>query len=133
MQDFFKENGLSGNACDQRQVRELRGERCRILCGDFFDLRKNDLANVSAVYDRASLVALPPDMRERYARHLVDILPPATQILLVTFDYPQAEMQGPPFAVSVSEVEALYGKYAEIRLLAQKERCLKIRALSSVA
>jgi len=79
------------------------------------------MVNVAAVYDRASLVALPPEMRERYARHLVDILPPATQILLVTFDYPQAEMQGPPFAVSVSEVEALYGKYAEVRLLAQKD------------
>ena len=79
------------------------------------------MAKVSAVYDRASLVALPPDMRERYARHLVDILPRGTQILLVTFDYPQAEMQGPPFAVSVNEVEALYGKYADIRLLAQED------------
>jgi thiopurine S-methyltransferase len=79
------------------------------------------MAQVSAVYDRASLVALPPEMRERYAHHLAEILPPATQILLVTFDYPQAEMQGPPFAVSVSEVEALYDKYAEIRLLAQED------------
>ena len=101
--------------------RAARPDGVRILCGDFFDLGKADLAKVSAVYDRASLVALPPDMRERYARHLVDILPPATKILLVTFDYPQAEMQGPPFAVSVSDVEALYAKYAAISLLAQKD------------
>jgi thiopurine S-methyltransferase len=60
-------------------------------------------------------------MRERYAQYLVNILKSGTQILLITFDYPQAEMQGPPFAVSVKEVEALYGKYAEIRLLAQED------------
>jgi thiopurine S-methyltransferase len=79
------------------------------------------MAKVSAVYDRASLVALPPEMRERYASHLASILPHGTRVLLVTFDYPQAEMQGPPFAVSVQEVEALYGKYADIRLLAQED------------
>jgi thiopurine S-methyltransferase len=74
---------------------------------------------VKAVYDRASLVALPPEMRERYARHLASILPPGTQILLITFDYPQLEMQGPPFAVSAGEVEALYRDFANVSLLAQ--------------
>lgn len=120
-QDFFKENGLSPAQADSGKFDCREADGIRILCGDFFDLGKEDLATVSAVYDRASLVALPPEMRERYARHLVEMLPPATQILLVTFDYPQAEMQGPPFAVSVNEVEALYGKYAEIRLLGQEE------------
>jgi len=33
-------------------------------------------------------------MRERYARHMAEILPPASKILLVTFDYPQEEMPG---------------------------------------
>jgi len=94
------------------------GDGIRILCGDFFDLKKTDLAGVGVVYDRASLVALPPEMRARYARHLVEILPQGTQILLITFDYPQHEMQGPPFAVSQSEVERLYGRHAEIHLLA---------------
>lgn len=121
VQDFFKENGQSPTHAISGKFECCEADGIRILCGDFFDLGREDLAKVSAVYDRASLVALPPDMRERYARHLVEILPPATQILLVTFDYPQAEMQGPPFAVSVNEVEALYGKYAEIRLLAQED------------
>lgn len=71
------------------------------------------------VYDRASLVALPPEMRERYVSHMASILPTGTQILLITFDYPQPEMQGPPFSVSVSEVETLYCDHAEVRLLAQ--------------
>lgn len=90
-----------------------------ILCGDFFDLSKDDLGTTSAVYDRASLVALPPDMRARYTFHLLNILPPGTQILLITFDYPQWEMPGPPFGVSTDEVETLYRERAEVKLLAQ--------------
>lgn len=121
VQDFFKESGKSPAHTKNDRFETCEADGIRIMCGDFFDLGKKDLANISAVYDRASLVALPPDMRERYARHLVDILPSGTKILLITFDYPQAEMQGPPFAVSVSEVEALYGKYADIRLLAQQD------------
>ncbi len=116
---FFEENGhIPRHAADAR-FDSCEADGIRILCGDFFDLRKRDLAGVSAVYDRASLVALPPEMRERYARHLATILPPATRILLITFDYPQQEMPGPPFAVSANEVAALYREYAEVRLLAQ--------------
>lgn len=116
---FFEEIGLTPQHVTGEKFEYYEANGIRILCGDFFDLGKDDLAQVGAVYDRASLVALPPDMRERYARHLVSILPPATQILLITFDYPQTEMSGPPFAVSVNEVESLYREYAEIRLLAQ--------------
>jgi thiopurine S-methyltransferase len=121
VKDFFHEQGKSPERVSGGRFDNYIADGICLACGDFFDLSKEDMAQVSAVYDRASLVALPPDMRERYARHLVAILPPSTQILLVTFDYPQAEMQGPPFAVSVNEVEALYGKYAGIRLLAQED------------
>jgi len=119
VQSFFKENGYSPQQDSKGKFDCCEANGIRILCGDFFDLGKDDLAEVGAVYDRASLIALPPEMREQYARHLASILPPATQILLVTVDYPQAEMQGPPFSVTSEEVTALYRDYAEVRLLAQ--------------
>ena len=118
-QAFFKENGYFPQHLSIGKFDSCEANGIRILCGDFFDLSKESLENVGAVYDRASLIALPPDMRESYARHLADILPPGTQILLVTVDYPQAEMQGPPFSVTSSEVELLYREFAEVRLLAQ--------------
>ncbi|MFZ2300398.1 MAG: thiopurine S-methyltransferase [Gallionella sp.] len=118
-QAFFEENSYTPHRGTSGKFDRYEADSIRILCGDFFDLRKNELAKVGAVYDRASLVALPPDMRERYVRHLVNILPPATQILLIAFDYPQQEMPGPPFAVSTDEVEALYRPHAEICQLAQ--------------
>ncbi|MEW5905051.1 MAG: thiopurine S-methyltransferase [Pseudomonadota bacterium] len=119
VRDFFAENGLALTHASAGQFDQCEAEGIRILCGDFFELTREHLAQVRAVYDRASLVALPPEMRARYARHLAELLPPGTPVLLVTFDYPQDEMNGPPFAVSVDEVQALYGAYAEVRLLAQ--------------
>ena len=119
VQAFFQENGHTPHRSTTEKFEHYKAGGFSILSGDFFDLRKDDLAEVCAVYDRASLIALPPEMRERYVRHLVNILPPATRILLLTFDYPQSEMSGPPFAVSVNEVETLFRGFAEIRLLAQ--------------
>jgi len=58
-------------------------------------------------------------LRQRYAAHLRAIVPAKIKALLVTMDYPQAEMQGPPFSVTSEEVTALYRDYAEVRLLAQ--------------
>jgi thiopurine S-methyltransferase len=119
VQAFFKENGYTPNHATSEKFDRYDANSIRILCGDFFDLSKHDLAKISAVYDRASLIALPPEMRERYTHHLLSILPPATQTLLITLDYPQPEMAGPPFAVSANEVEALYHERFTIRLLSQ--------------
>lgn len=119
VQAFFNENGLIPQHARVGEFDRFEANGIRILCGDFFDLSKDEMTDVGAVYDRASLIALPAEMRKRYVRHLTGILPPATQILLIALDYPQPEMQGPPFPVPVGEVEALYREYAEVRLLAQ--------------
>lgn len=120
-QAFFSENGYTPQHAASGKFESYEANDIGILCGDFFDLSKDDLKKVNALYDRASLIALPPDMRERYVQHMVSILPPATQILLITVNYPQREMTGPPFAVSSGEVEALYNAHAEVRLLAKRD------------
>lgn len=121
VRDFFAENGMEASHTSGGQFDCCEAEGIRILCGDFFELTPAHMAQVRKVYDRASLVALPPEMRSRYARHLAEILPAGAQVLLVTFDYPQEQMSGPPFAVSEAEVRALYGEAADIRLLASED------------
>lgn len=118
-QAFFTESSRTPHCITSDKFTHLEADEIRILCGDFFNLCKNDVAKVNAVYDRASLIALPPEMRKRYAHHLLNILPPATQTLLITLDYPHSEMSGPPFPVSMDEVAALYQPHAEIKLLVQ--------------
>ena len=119
VEDFFKENKLFPNYSVCKRFTRYDTNSICILKGDFFDLDRKDLIEVSAVYDRASLVALPQDKRDSYVSHLLGILLPGTQILLVTLDYSQLEMLGPPFSVSVSEVEKLFGTYSTISLLAR--------------
>ena len=121
VQTFFKESGYTPQRIIDGKFEQCEADGIRVLCGDFFDLSENEMSQVSAVYDRASLIALPPEMRARYVRHLVGILPEETQILLITVDYPQQEMQGPPFSVSCGEVEELYREHADVRLLAHPD------------
>jgi len=118
-QAFFKENGYTAHASSNGKFMQYEANNIRILCGDFFELSREDMLGVTAVYDRASVVALPLDMRQEYVKKLASILPAKTKMLLVTFEYPQVEMQGPPFSIAADEVTFLYQQYAEINLLAR--------------
>jgi thiopurine S-methyltransferase len=79
-----------------------------LLCGDFFDLQPNDLADVVAVFDRAALIALPQPMRKQYVAKLREILRPGTGILLVATDFEPPSTKGPPFAVEAREIRELF-------------------------
>lgn len=114
---FFAENGYTPHTSTTTNFQQCEADGIRILCGDFFELSSDDLVGVDTVFDRASLVALPPEMRQRYANHLLDILPAGAKILLITFEYDQTAMAGPPFAVTPAEVHALYAERAEVAKL----------------
>ncbi|MEJ2553769.1 MAG: thiopurine S-methyltransferase [Gammaproteobacteria bacterium] len=118
---FFAENALTVKSRPHGAFTVWEGERIKILQGDFFDLTPEDVAGIAAVYDRASLIALPPAMRQRYAAHLGGILPGNMKILLVTMDYPQEQMDGPPFAVTEQEVAALYQENFEVKMLCNED------------
>ena len=85
-----------------------RAENLDILAGDFFDVSAESLGPISAIYDRAALVALPASMRKEYSSHLMNITDAAPQ-LLITYEYNQLLMDGPPFSVNEDEVKQLYG------------------------
>lgn len=69
------------------------------------------------VFDRASLVALRPADRVRYVDVVTRALRPCGSMLLVTFDYDQTKSDGPPFAVSRSDVEQLFGERFDVAFL----------------
>lgn len=114
---FFAENDLEPEVLPAARFSLSELDGLRLFCGDFFQLTRALLGNVDVVWDRASLVALPPAMRADYAAHMRELLKLGTEILLVAFDYPQHEMAGPPFCVQKSEVEALYGEWCDIEWL----------------
>ncbi len=66
-----------------------------VYTGDYFTA---PIQPVDIIYDRASLVALPAEMRVQYVERLKQLWS-GGKILLVTLDYDQDEMAGPPFSV----------------------------------
>jgi thiopurine S-methyltransferase len=121
--DFFAENQLEHRITQTGNALLYAADGIEIYCGDFFEIQKADLAEIDAVYDRAALIALPPTMRPGYVRHLTGLLASGTQTLLVSLDYPQHEMKGPPFSVTSREVVALYGGSHSVEQL-HAEDCL---------
>jgi thiopurine S-methyltransferase len=105
---FFEENRLEPVIVQTEGFTRYRCDELVILCGDFFALQRQTTGFITAVYDRASLIALPPAMRTVYAAHLASLLDAGTPCLLITLDYDQQQMNGPPFAVSAEEITALY-------------------------
>jgi len=108
IETFFDEAAAPYEVRQQGRFAVYDGKGITILCGDFFALTAADLRDIGAVFDRASLIALPPPMRARYAAHLLDVLPIGVQSLLLTIEYDQSRAAGPPFSVRQEEVEALF-------------------------
>lgn len=121
IEGFFQENGLAPTVTEDPPFTSYRSGRITLLLGDFFELQAPDLAGIGAVYDRASLIALPPEMRTRYAQHLCLLLPAATRMLLISLEYPEHEMQGPPFAVHEDEVRRLFETRMSLEKVLEKD------------
>lgn len=101
---FFSENGWQPAIEERGALKVYRGEGCEIWCGDFFALTPEDVGDCTAFYDRAALIALPPDLRWRYVKQLNHLLSNDACGLLVTLDYDQSLIAGPPFSVDEDEV-----------------------------
>jgi thiopurine S-methyltransferase len=118
VQAFFAENGLAAKVRRHGAFECWQAEEIEILLGDFFDLKPGDVQAVGAVYDRAALIALPPPMRRDYAEHMAALLADGVHTLLIALEYPQHEMQGPPFSVSEQELRTLFGGAFAVESLA---------------
>ncbi len=114
---FFEENSIAFERADSDRFTAYRSENICLLQGDFFDLRRDDLDRCELVYDRAALIALEHDDRPRYYDHMLSIMTASCNMLLITLEYDQMEMRGPPFSVPTDEVLQRYKDAFTIRLL----------------
>lgn len=119
--DFFAEHSLSYQTREADDFTVYENESISLWCGDFFSLSHDVLGEVAAVYDRASLIALPDEMRVRYVDHLLHIVEPEAPILLLTFEYPEAETEGPPFSVGVAEIRRHFANRRAVSVLESRD------------
>lgn len=116
---FFEESGVEPDIDNDGRYLSRSLDGIALLCGDFFALESSDLEGVRAVYDRASLIALPEEMRQRYVERMLDILPVGVNVLIITLEFDAPS--GPPFSVTEAEIRALYGSRFEVVKLCETD------------
>ena len=105
---FFHECNLEYSITQPRKMTKytsLDGQ-LTIIQADFLELNQGDLDPIDAIYDRAAMIALPQQMRRDYFNKLKQIMPKKGQSLLITLEYKQEQVDGPPFSVSETEIRA---------------------------
>ena len=117
---LFAELGLQPEIADLGEIKRCSASGVEIFVGDIFALSASVLGPVDVIYDRAALVALPEAMRQSYAAHLVRITAVAPQFL-ITLEYDQAQMAGPPFSVSGADIRRCYGDAHQLERLVSAE------------
>lgn len=121
VEQFFAENGIEPTVRRSRCGVHHRAGEIELICGDVFDLDREALADCTAFYDRAALIALPAPLRQRYADEVYAALPASCRGLLVSLEYPPTELDGPPFAVDEMQVRALYQRDWSVEVLERQD------------
>ena len=116
---FFEDNQLAYSETSDDRFNYFKAGEIELWQGDFFQMTESDLQGVRGVYDRAALIALPQQMRVDYADHMASILQPGSQIFLISMDYDESKMKGPPFSVEQQEVNQLFGQGFSIEIITQ--------------
>jgi thiopurine S-methyltransferase len=116
VEQLFKDLGVRPDISRHGELARYQAPALDIYAGDIFCLSSQLLGPVDATYDRAALVALDGDLRERYATHVTRITRRAPQ-LLICYEYAQNLMAGPPFSIRDDEVRRHYGEHYALTLV----------------
>ena len=117
VQDFFTENNIAYSIQQDETLQKFRSKSIDLYLGDFFDLNPEQTSSFKAIYDRASIVAIEKPERREYVDHLISFLDTEGRILLITLEYNQNLMEGPPYSVPTEEIESLFEPLGSLKLL----------------
>jgi thiopurine S-methyltransferase len=121
LESLLMEHGIPATRRTLDRFDVYQAGNLQLYCGDFFALNPPLLGPVAAVYDRAALISWIPELRAGYVSHISALTRPGTRTLLVTLEYPQTQMKGPPFSVTADDVEHLYARNHAIQELSKHD------------
>lgn len=114
VEDFYQENKIKFD-----KVGSLyKSDRIDIYCGDLFEITAKELGRVDYIFDRASIIALPIEMRQRYAKWLRSEAPRAS-MFVQTLEFDSND--GPPFSVDEEQLNLFYADSCDITRIQTKE------------
>ena len=91
-----------------------------LYCGDYFEFSAPPF---DALYDRAALIALGPELRPSYAQHTSSLLNNDAFHLLDTLEYQQSQVAGPPYCVRPEEVLSYWPRLRPVCELEAIDSC----------
>ena len=118
--DFFSEQKLDYTQWQQGNFTGYSHQNISLLQGDFFQLTLQDIGDVDWIYDRAALIAMPPKMQQDYVAALSQFTNANTKLLLITLEFPDHELSGPPFPITHQKVTELFSGF-DIQLLQERK------------
>lgn len=117
VQDFFREQQIVPEIRETPPFQTFSHDGLKILLGNFFDLASGTEEPFQAVFDRASLVAIPEHLRIGYAQCLMNEMVKGGRLLL----YDTSKMKCPPYSVTQTEVERLFSSSGKLELLESRD------------
>ncbi|MGX9462658.1 thiopurine S-methyltransferase [Shewanella sp. A14] len=117
VEHFFTDNDLVYHVNDIDEHAVFSTDQVTLYQGDIFTLPPSLTSSISGFYDRAALIAWPEEMRQQYVHALAALIPINVSGLLITLDYPQEALNGPPFAVSPNWIDTYLTSYFTVELL----------------
>jgi len=116
VRELFEDLRIDPEVSETDAFSVYSGPNLDVFVGDFFELSAEMLGQVNAVYDRAALVAMPGHLRRKYSERLIQITNRSPQ-LVISFEYDQSLMEGPPFSVNAAEISSHYAAWYKLRSL----------------
>ena len=134
--DFFKERDLTYTTETYPDFTCYQKDEIRLFQGDIFNLNNQHVANFSWIYDRAALIALPKALQAKYVDYIKGKLTPGVTLALITLEFPEHEMSGPPFPVFKADVQTYFSDFnimhAATRELTDKQFARRTFEVSSL-
>lgn len=117
---YFEERSMTAMRSTEGGIHAWHGGGVTILEADFFAVTSAMVGTITGVYDRAALVAIPPELQAKYVSHLL-ALTGGAPILLIGFEYDTSKMSGPPYSVGEADVARLFGAACAVQKLESRE------------
>ena len=120
---FFEENQITPTYSQRDSFATYLHGNLALLQGDIFQMSSKYLEDhpIQAIFDRASLIALPDKLRKNYVALLRSLGSSNTKLLLVTLAYEEGTISGPPHSIPENKIFELFAFATNIEQLEKQD------------